>query len=147
MNQLELKVVTPERVVLDEPVDEVTTMTESGEITVLPGHVPLVTALTPGEMRVKEGGKEWYLAVSTGFLEVRPGNQVVVLADTAERSEELDLAKIEEMREKAKALLEEKRRMGSADLAAAAGALERELARAKVARRRPPAHGGHLPHV
>lgn len=144
MASLTLKVVTPERVVLEEQVDQVTAMTEAGEITVLPNHRSLVTALQPGEMRVKSGGKEWFLAVSTGFLEVRPGNHLVVLADTAERSEELDLAKIEEMRDKARALLTEQRRMGSAEWASTAAAVEREMARAKVAQRR---RGSHMPHL
>lgn len=140
---LTLKVITPERIVLEESVDAVTVMTESGEITVLPNHVPLVTTLAPGEMRVKSAQGEWYLAVSTGFLEVRPGNQLVVLADTAERSEELDLAKIEEMREKAHALLLTKRQANDVGAAAAAASLERELVRSKVARRR--ARPPHMP--
>ena len=138
---LTLKVVTPERVVLEQTVDSVTVMTQTGEITVLPHHMPLVTALMPGEMRVKSGGQEWYLAVSTGFLEVKSGNEIIVLAETAERSEELDLAKIEEMKNKARALLATERRLSQDELSAAAAMLERELVRAKVARRQ-----GHKTH-
>jgi len=134
--KISLKVVTPERVVFEDEVDSVTAMTESGEITVLPGHVPLVSNLRAGEMRLMKSGEESFLAASTGFIEVRPGNQVVILADTAERMEELELEKIEAAKEAARKLLEEKRQADNVDFVAAAAALERELARYKVASRR-----------
>ena len=101
MPLLSLKVVTPERIVYEADIDSISVMTEQGEITVLPNHVPLTTVLMPGEMRLKINGAETYLAVSTGFLQVRPGNEIVVLADTAERAEELELEKIEQARERA----------------------------------------------
>jgi F-type H+-transporting ATPase subunit epsilon len=131
--KLSLKIVTPERIVFEDEVDSITAMTGSGEVTILPGHVPLVSTLTPGEARVKKAGEEYLLAVSTGFLEVRGGNQIVVLADTAERVEELELAKIEEARERARKLLEEKRQVDDVAFADAAAALERELVRYRVA--------------
>ncbi len=140
MPLLSLKVVTPERIVYEADIDSISVMTEQGEITVLPNHVPLTTVLMPGEMRLKINGAETYLAVSTGFLQVRPGNEIVVLADTAERAEELELEKIEQARERASALLFEKRRVDDVDYVSAAAALEREFVRAKVARRRH-AHG------
>ena len=133
---MSLKVVTPERVVFEETVDSLTAMTDAGEITVLPGHVPLVSTLRPGEAKVKSGGKEHFLALSTGFLEVRPNNEIVVLADTAERFEELELDKIRQAKERAQALMEEKRHVDDVAFGSAAAALERELAREKVAMRR-----------
>lgn len=136
MAKITLKVITPEKIVYEDEVDSVTAMTESGEITILPEHIPLVTNLKAGEMRLKKDGEELYLAASTGFLEVRPGNQVVILADTAERMEELELEKIEAARDAAKKLLEEKRHADNVGFAAAAAAMERELARYKVASRR-----------
>lgn len=136
MATLHLKIVTPERIVFEDEVDSATAMTETGEITVLPGHIPLVTSLRPGEMRLKKGKTEELLAVSTGFLEVRPGNQLMVLADTAERIDELELEKIEEAKERARKLVEEKRHVDDVSFAHAAAALERELARYKVAQKK-----------
>jgi len=68
MNNLTIKIVTPERIVFEGQGESLTVMTESGEITILPGHIPLVTILRPGEMRFKQNGEENLLAVSTGFL-------------------------------------------------------------------------------
>ena len=133
MSHLKLRIVTPERVVYESMVDSITLPTSAGEITILKDHIPLVSKLQAGEIRTKSNGVEQLLAVSTGFVEVRPHNEIVILADTAELAEELDLKKIEEARERAKALLDEKRQVDVEQFAAAAAALERELARYKVA--------------
>ena len=130
---LSLKIVTPERIVYEDTVDSVSAMTENGEITVLSNHVPLVSNLRAGEVRLKKNGEESFLVASTGFLEVRPGNQVVILADTAERAEELELEKIEEAKERARKFLTETRHQDNVALADAAVHLERELARYHVA--------------
>lgn len=136
MPNLKLKIVTPERVVYEALVDSVTLPTSSGEITVLKDHIPLVSKLQAGEMKTVAGGEEQFFAVSTGFVEVRAGNEVVILADTAELADELDAQKIEEARDRARALLEEKRHVDEEQFAIAAAALERELARYKVATKR-----------
>lgn len=136
MSAISLKIVTPERIVYEDAVDSVTVPTQAGEITVLKNHVPIISVLQPGELRTSTGGEETFLAISSGFVEVRPGNEVVILADTAERSDELDLEKIEEARERAKKLLEEKRNVDDEAFAHAAAMLERELARHKVASKR-----------
>lgn len=145
---LHLKIVTPERVVYEDEVDSLTVMTETGEITVLPGHVPLVTALKPGEMRLRHGETESLLAVSTGFLEMRPPNTLVILADTAECVEELELEKIEqaiaEAKARAKALQEQKKMADDRSFADAAAAVERELARYKVALKKYRKPGVHI---
>src|SRR5690606_31770655 len=109
---LTLELTTPERVVLKEQYDSATIPTQEGEITVLAGHIPLVANLQPCMITVRKGSAESYLSVSGGFVEVRPdaegkGTKIVLLADTAERAEELDLAKIETAREKAEQLLTE----------------------------------------
>lgn len=133
MSQLNLKIVTPERVVLEEPVDSVSVMTDMGEITILPNHIPLVATMRAGEMRVKKGSEEQLLAASTGFIEVRPGNEIIILADTAERGEELELEKIEAAKAEAERIMSEKQHTDDIAFAKAAAALERELARYKVA--------------
>jgi F-type H+-transporting ATPase subunit epsilon len=122
--------------VYKDEVESLTAPTEAGEVTILLNHIPLVANLRPGEMVARSAKGEVYLSVSTGFLEVRKGNRIVILADTAERVEELDLAKIEAAREAARKLVEEKRHMNDASFAAAASALERELAREKLVRKR-----------
>jgi len=133
MAEIKLKIVTPERVVYEDVVDSVTLPTTSGEITILKDHIPLVSNLRSGEIKTTTGKEETFLSVSTGFVEVRPGNEIIILADTAERAEELDIKVIEEAQERAKKLLEEKRHVDTEAFAHAAAALERELARYKVA--------------
>ena len=128
------KIVTPERVVFEDTVDAVVLPTVEGEITVLPHHIPLVSLLKAGEIRIKKGSEEIPLAVSSGVIEV-DGEKVVVLADTAERADELEEAKIEEAREAAQKLMSEKRN-DAEGFAEATALLERELARLKVVKRR-----------
>ncbi len=135
MPKLSLKIVTPERIVFEDSVDSVSVMTESGEITVLPNHAPLVSLLKSGEMRLKDEGRESLLAVSTGLIEVRGGNEIIILADTAERSDELTLEEIEKAKALAEKRLEEARNQGDVAYADALVAMERELARHKVARK------------
>jgi len=136
MTKLHLSIVTPERIVFEDEVDSVSVMTDMGEVTVLPNHIPLVANLRAGELRLKKSGVEEFLVASTGFLQVRPGNQIVILADTAERAEELEVGKIEEAKERARKMLEEKRHVDDVAFADAAAMMERELARYKVAVKR-----------
>lgn len=133
---LQFQITTPTRNLLSEEVDSVTIPTQMGEITVLPNHLPLVAILAPGELVVRKGGNESYYAVSSGYIEVLPGNTLKILADTAERAEELDAKKIEDARERARRVMEEKIHVDDVAYAGAAAALERELARLKVVRRR-----------
>jgi len=136
MKKLHLSIVTPERIVYEDEVDSVSVMTDMGEVTVLVDHIPLVANLRAGELRLKKDGIEQFMVASTGFLQVRPGNKIVILADTAERAEELDLEKIEEAREHARALLLKKRHGDDVSFADAAAMMERELARYQVAVKR-----------
>lgn len=127
------KIVTPERVVFEDDVDSVSVMTEQGEVTILPNHIPLVSNLRAGELRCKKDGEEFLLVTSTGILEVHPGNKVIILADTAERSEELELEKIEEAKARAHKILTETRHVDDVAFSDAAAMMERELARHRVA--------------
>ena len=101
-----------------------------GELGVLPHHVPLLTALAPGSVRVRNEGEELFFFVSGGFLEIRP-DQVTVLADAAERAEDIDEARAEEARRSAEAMLQQK--LSDADQAAASAALARAEARLRLA--------------
>jgi F-type H+-transporting ATPase subunit epsilon len=128
-----LEVVTAERSVFSADVDSITVPGVSGELGVLPHHAPLLTSLAYGEVRIKQGNQETDLAVGGGFLEVRP-DKVVVLADMAERAEDIDVARAEAARKRAA----ERLVLGAnvADLIRAEAALRRAETRLRVARRR-----------
>lgn len=129
---LHFELVTPERVVFRQSVDQVTLPTTQGEITILPGHAALVATLVPGVTVLKKDGNEEDVAVSGGFIEVSDG-RVRVMAETAERGHELDISAVETARQRARRVMQEAVRTDDASYAAAAAALERELARYKVA--------------
>lgn len=134
MTKIKFKIATPERVIYESDVDQVTCPTQMGEITVLPDHIPLVANLVPGEMKIVENGLEKFLATSGGIVEVRPGNEVVILADAAEHPEEIDISRAEQAREKARKLMTEKT-LGEEEFAATSAALERSLTRIKIAKK------------
>lgn len=123
---IKLDIVTAERVVFSEDVDVVLAPGVEGQLGVLPHHAPLMTILEPGELLVRKGGEEFLMAVSGGFLEVRP-DRIIVLADTAERAEEIDIARAEEAKQRAKQWLEEG--IPDVDRAQAEAALRRALVR------------------
>ncbi len=135
MRKIKLKIVTPEKIVLTDEVSQVSVETKMGQITVLPGHLPLVAELEAGEIIVKQNEKkEDWMAVSGGFIEVLP-NQVVILADTAEYAEDIDEKRAEEAKKKAQQILKEKI-IDSEDYAMVAAKLRKELVRLKVVRRK-----------
>jgi F-type H+-transporting ATPase subunit epsilon len=128
-----LEIVTAERVVFSEDVDVVIAPGIEGQLGVLPNHAPLMTTLMPGELLVRRGGEEFSLAISGGFIEVRP-DRIIVLADAAERAEEIDIARAEEAKRRAEERLKE--HVPEVDLLRAEAALRRSLARLQVATRR-----------
>jgi len=125
-----LELVTAERMVFSDDVDMVIAWGLEGQLGILPHHAPLMTILQPGELIIKKDDKETYMAVSGGFLEVRP-DKVIVLADACERAEEIDIARAEEAKRRAKDLI--KTPPTEIDTAIAEGALRRSLVRLKVA--------------
>lgn len=129
-----LKLVTPERVLFEGDVASLTIPTEAGEITILPNHVPLVSAISNGvaSMTLADGTED-DLAISGGFLQIKGGNEVVVLAEMAQMAAELDLKAIEEAKAKAEAITKDQTRMSDEELAETAAILNRELARYKAA--------------
>ncbi|MFA5076402.1 MAG: F0F1 ATP synthase subunit epsilon [Patescibacteria group bacterium] len=134
MNKIQFKITTPEKTVYDQLIDQVSIPTKMGEITVLPNHIPLVAALLPGELRIIRDKEETVMAVSGGFVEVLP-NQVTILADTAERAEEIDVERAQEAHQRAQKLLTEKR-ADAESFAALSAKIEKELARLRVARKK-----------
>jgi F-type H+-transporting ATPase subunit epsilon len=128
-----LEIVTAERVVFSEDVDVVIAPGIEGQLGVLPHHAPLMTTLEPGELLVRKGGEEFSLAVTGGFVEVRP-DRIIILADAAERAEEIDVARAEEAKRRAEERLKE--HAPEVDLLRAEAALRRSLTRLEVVARR-----------
>ena len=133
MPTFQLDIVSAERHVSSNQVDLLVAPGVEGEMAILPSHAPLLTVLKPGEIRVVKDGEDSFIAVSGGFMEVMP-EKVTILADTAERLDEIDI-------ERAQAALKAaQERIASApvdmDLHRALASLRRSQARIKVARRR-----------
>src|ERR1700693_6308133 len=133
---LRVQIVTAEREVFaEEAADMVVARGAEGVVGILPRHAPLLTTLNPGVVRIKKGGSEEAMAVGGGFLQVAR-DQVLILADTAERADEIDEARAEEGRRRARENLAESVRSGQRLQAETARfALRREEARLQIVRR------------
>jgi F-type H+-transporting ATPase subunit epsilon len=135
MNTIHFKLVTPEKTVLSQEIISLTCPTIMGQITILPGHVPLVSALKSGELHAKNSqGEESFLFVSGGFVEIRPGSEVVVLADAAEHHFEIDQTVTEEAAARAQKAMSEEH-LSAEEYATVAANLERNLTKLNIARR------------
>jgi len=131
---LTVEIVTVEKIVLQEQgIDEVIAPGIEGQLAVLPQHAAFMTMLAPGELILKKGADEIPFAIGGGFFEVLK-DRVIVLADSAERADEIDTTRAEEARERAKLALE--RRETVEDLAAVQASLQRALIRLRVAENR-----------
>jgi F-type H+-transporting ATPase subunit epsilon len=134
-DSIELIIVTPERQLLRESVVEVTLPGADGQLGALPGHAPLITELGIGELNYRgQGSGEGTMAIISGFAEVL-GDRVTVLAETAERPEEIDLSRAEEAKKRAEERLAAAASNPEIDWARAAIALQRSLIRIQVARK------------
>ena len=142
MPTLRLEVVTPERKTYSEDVDMVTVPGVDGEYGILPLHVPLITQLKAGELRIMKGGQETSLATGGGFAEVMP-DRVSILTDSAILVQDIDESAAQKAVDRAKAALEDKS-LGTEEQAAAEAALAHSLAQLHVKRRR---HGSGVPDV
>jgi F-type H+-transporting ATPase subunit epsilon len=131
---IELVVITPERLLIREQVDEVVIPGSEGYFGVLPGHTPLLADLAIGEMWYRKGQEKTYLALAYGFVEVLP-DRVTVLARIAEKADEIDLTRAEEALKRAKDRLQEYNK--EIDYERARMALEKSIARIEVASRMP----------
>ena len=131
---LTVEIVTAEQLVYSqEGVDEVVAPGADGEFAILPQHAAFITTLAPGEVRIIKGAAEEVMAITGGFFEVR-NDRIVVLADAAERAEEIDIERAEAARRQAEEELGERHDL--ADLVKIESSLRRAQARLKVAERR-----------
>ena len=133
MSAIKLDIVTAEQVVYSDEVDVVVAPGIEGQLGILPHHAPLMTMLQPGELLVRKDQAELYLAITGGFLEVRP-DRVIILADAAEREEEIDIRRAEEAKRRAEERL--KQHIPEVDITRAETALKRALTRLQVVERR-----------
>ncbi|MET3684253.1 F-type H+-transporting ATPase subunit epsilon [Alkalibacillus flavidus] len=132
MKTLTVSVVTPDGPVLEESYDMVSVRAESGELGILPGHIPLVAPLTISAVRLKKEGNTDLVAVSGGFLEVRP-DKVTILAQAAERPSEVDTERAEEAKQRAEERLNQTK-SEDIDFKRARLALDRAINRLDVAK-------------
>lgn len=132
---IKFEIVTPERIILKEMIRQVNVSTKDGEITILPDHIPLVATLRPGVLNVvRENGEPDVISVSGGFIEVMK-NKIVILADTAERAQEIDLDRAEEGRRRAEELKQKITVQDREQWAGISAQIEKELARVKAAKK------------
>ncbi len=109
MTPISLSIITQEKKLLTTEVDSITAPASEGEVTILPGHIPLFTKLDHGELIYRKDGIEKPIAITSGFMDVRPNNEVVIMVDSATLAENIDLKKAQEAREQAKNIMQEKR--------------------------------------
>jgi len=131
---VKVEIITPEKISYSEDADQVTLPTAEGEIPVLPGHIPLVTQLLPGELTLKRGGQSIVMAAGGGFAEIT-GNKVSIATDLAQRPEEIDERFAEEARKRAEQALKERERLSEEEFAITAANLQKALAQLKIKRR------------
>lgn len=131
---LHLAIVTQERQLLSADITQVTVMTAEGEVTILPGHIGLFTRLKEGMLTYKSSGEEASVAIFGGFMDVSPSGDVTILADAADRAEDLDEQEIEQARVKAEAVLKDEK-LSQSDFALAELTLSRAYLKLKVARK------------
>jgi F-type H+-transporting ATPase subunit epsilon len=134
MKTIKVNVVTPDGSVFDSDVEMVSTKAQSGELGVLPGHIPLVAPLEIGSVRLKKEGKTELVAVSGGFLEVRP-DQVTILAQAAELATDIDVERALRAKERAEQRMQEARQE-DVDFRRAQLALRRAINRLAIAEHR-----------
>ena len=133
-SKIQFKIVTSEKTVYEDEVDQATFETTDGQVTILPNHRSYITSLMPGELMIKKNGEEIYLSISGGFIEFH-GNTLIVLADTAERAEEIDLYRAEEARKRAEELRGKVISKDDEEYARVAAAIQKESVRIRVAKK------------
>ena len=129
---LNFKIVTPEKIVYEDEIIQVSIPTVDGEITVLADHIPLVSVLKSGELKIKDRKDEQVIAVAGGFLEINANNEIVILADNAERANEIDLERAEQARKNAEEQIKEAKDQEDVDFAKLQAVIDREMNRIKV---------------
>ncbi len=137
--KIQFKIVTPEKSVYEAEIDQATLPVTDGQVTILPNHRAYIASLKPGEIMIKRGDEEIHLATSGGFVEFN-NNILILLADTAEHAADIDTKRAEEARTRAEEIKKQKITMSEIEYARVAAAIEKEMARIRVAKR---SHSSH----
>lgn len=132
---LHLVIATPLGVVFDQQVNQLTITTESGELTILPNHIPIVVPLVTGHATAHIDGVDTYHTIDGGVLEVRPGNEVIVLANRSENAEGIDIERANAAIKRAQDLMNQKHAVEDVDFANVERKIAKELNRVKIAQR------------
>ena len=134
-NLIHFKIATPEKIIYENDIFQVSIPTTIGEITVLPHHIPLVSIVQAGEMKIKDEMGEQVIAISRGFLEIRANNEVVILADNAERAEVIDIERAEEARKRAEEEMTKVKGQENVDYAKLQAIIDREMNRIRIGKK------------
>ncbi len=133
---MHLEIVTPEKIIYEGDVDQITVVTETGKISILPHHVNLFTKVTPGELILRIANKEQYMAITGGFLEVA-NNKVTLIADYAVHSDDIDVERAMAAQKRAEELLKKKEEnLSEQDFAEARAELSKAILQLHIANRR-----------
>ncbi len=135
VNTIKFKIVTPEKVIYEDEIIQVTIPTVDGEITVLANHIALISVLKGGEMKIKDKNGEHLMAIAGGFLEINGNNQIVILADHAERAVDIDLERAEQARVRALEQMEEAKDEENVDFAKLQAVIDREMNRIRIGKK------------
>ena len=135
MNTIHFKIATPEKVVYEDDIFQVSIPTTTGEITIMPHPMPLVSILQAGELKIKNSIGEQIIAVANGFLEVRANNEVIILADNAERAEQIDIDRAEEARKRALTEMSLAKSREDVDYAKLQAIIDREMNRVRIGKK------------
>ncbi len=132
MSQLHLKIVTPEKLILEEDVDQVNVTTLEGQLGILPHHTALMAKIIPGEMRIKKGSKEDVMASGSGFLQME-NNALTIMTDLAVDEKDIDERAVEVAKKRAEEALEQK--LTDEEYATTIAILEKSIAQLRIKRR------------
>jgi len=133
--KIQFKIATPERIIFQEEAEQLTIPTQKGEITILPNHIPLISNLAPGIIDIKAEGELLEVAISGGFMEIH-SNELIILADTAERAEEIDIERAEKAKQMAESRKQQiQRGFDESQYATVISQIEKQFARLKLGKR------------
>ena len=140
-NKLSVQIMTPSGTIFnDSQVDMVVAHSTTGQIAILPNHTPIFTRLEHDELKVVIEGKDRYFTIFQGFLNLDPDNNITILADNANRSEELNVAAIRKAKEDAQKALDDKEKLTATEILRAETAMRRAIMELRVAEKRQHVH-------
>lgn len=133
MSIFSLEIISQETVIYQDTADSVTAPASEGEVTILSHHAPFFSKIDPGKIKVRKSGKEFEIITGSGFIDVSPDNKVTILADSATRVEDIDLAKAQEAKRRAEELLDKQEKLSKTEILLAEASLRKAVLELKAA--------------